>query len=61
MKTLFLKIDDEVFEEVEEITSKLKITRNTYINEAIRKYNQVKKKSLLKNQLAKESQLTSKD
>ena len=34
MKTLSLKLDDEFFEDVEKMTSKLNLARNRYINEA---------------------------
>ena len=61
MKTISIKIDDTIFEETEEITSQLKISRNDYINEAVHIYNTLSKRRLLKKQLAKESKLTSKD
>jgi len=61
MKTLSLKLDDKIFEEAEELTSKLKLARNRYINEAVNIYNQFNKRKLLKNQLIKESKLTSND
>jgi hypothetical protein len=61
MKTLSLKLDDDIFEEAEEITSKLNLARNRYINEAVSIYNRVNKKRLLKKQLEKESLLTSND
>lgn len=61
MKTLSLKLDDEIFEDAEEITGALKVARNRYINEAVSIYNRVNKKRLLKTQLAKESVLTSQD
>ena len=61
MKTLSLKLDDKIFEEAEELTSKLKLARNRYINEAVNIYNLYNKRRLLKNQLMKESNLTSKD
>jgi predicted transcriptional regulator len=61
MKTLSLKLDDEIFDEAEEITSKLKLARNRYINEAVSIYNLYNKRRLLKKQLMKESKLTSKD
>lgn len=38
MKTLSLKLDDHIFEEAEEITAKLQLARNRYINEAVRVY-----------------------
>ena len=61
MKTLSLKLDDEIFEEAEKITSKLKLPRNRYINEAVSLYNQFNKRRLLKKQLQKESALSRKD
>ena len=61
MKTLSLKLDDEIFKEAEEITGALQVARNRYINEAVSIYNRVNKKRLLKNQLAKESDMTSYD
>lgn len=61
MKTLSLKLDDKIFEEAEEMTSKLKLARNRYINEAVNIYNLFNKRRLLKKQLTKESKLTSRD
>lgn len=61
MKTLSLKLDDNIFVETEDITAKLKLARNRYINEAVNIYNQVNRKRILKNQLQKESKLVSKD
>lgn len=61
MKTLSLKLDDEIFDETEEITMNLKLARNRYINEAVSIYNKFNKRRLLKKQLAKESKLTSLD
>jgi len=61
MKTLSLKLDDEIYDEAEKITSKLKLARNRYINEAVSVYNLFNKRRLLKKQLEKESKLTRKD
>jgi predicted transcriptional regulator len=61
MKTLSLKLDGDIFEEAEEITSKLNLARNRYINEAVSIYNRVNKKRLLKKQLEKESLITRKE
>ena len=61
MKTLSLKLDDDIFLEVEEITSKMQIARNRYINEAVSVYNLYNKRRMLKKQLAKESNLTKED
>jgi predicted transcriptional regulator len=61
MKILSLKLDDEIFNDAEEITSKLKLARNRYINEAVKIYNLYNRRRLLKKQLQKESRLTSED
>ena len=61
MKTLSLKLDDKIFDEAEEMTTKLKLARNRYINEAVNIYNLFNKRRLLKKQLTKESKLTSND
>jgi len=61
MKILSLKLDDEIFNEAEEITGKLQIARNRYINEAVSIYNRVNKRRILKKQLSKESALTAKE
>jgi predicted transcriptional regulator len=57
MKTLSLKLDDNVFEETEKVVSELNLARNRYINEALSLYNQFNKRQLLKKKLAKESKL----
>jgi hypothetical protein len=57
MKTLSLKLDDHIFDETEEITAKLHLARNRYINEAVNMYNLVQKRRLLKKALANESAL----
>ena len=61
MKTISLKIDDSIFEETESILSKVKNSRNRYINEALAYYNQVQKKSILEKKLKIESKLVSED
>lgn len=61
MKTLSLKLDDEIYNEAEKITSKLKLPRNRYINEAVNIYNLYNSRRLLKNQLERESKLTKSD
>ena len=61
MKTLSLKLDDNIFDETEKMTSKLKLARNRYINEALSVYNLFNKRRLLKKQLTKESKAVSKD
>ncbi|CAN5874401.1 hypothetical protein BH11BAC7_BH11BAC7_11650 [soil metagenome] len=61
MKTLSLKLDDEIFSETDAMANKLKVARNRYINEALNIYNMVNKRRLLKKQLLKESKLVRKD
>lgn len=61
MKTLSLKLDDSIFEETEELTSKMKLARNRYINEALKIYNSFNKRRLLKSQLQKDSKLVQAD
>jgi hypothetical protein len=61
MKNISLKLDDDVFADTERITSRLKLARNRYINEAVSIYNLFNKKRLLKKQLKKESLATAKD
>lgn len=61
MKVLSLKLDDKIFDEAEELTSKLNLSRNRYINKAVSIYNELNKRRLLKQKLQKESKLTSKE
>lgn len=61
MKTLSLKLDDKIFKEAEDITEKLNLARNRYINEAVNLYNLFNKRRLLKKQLLKESRLVRQD
>ncbi len=55
MKTLSLKLDDDIFNETEEITERLKMARNRYINEALRAFNEYQKRKTLKNKVLQES------
>jgi len=57
MKTLSLKLDDSVFQETEQVISKLKKPRNRYINEALLYYNRLQRKALLGKRLEIESKL----
>lgn len=56
-KALSLKIKDDIFKEVEEITHQTNIPRNTYINRALSFYNKLNKRKLTKKQLRYESNL----
>ena len=57
MKTLSLKLEDNIFRETEDILSKLRKSRNRYINEAVDYYNRVNRRKLISERLAKESKL----
>ena len=56
-KALSLKLKENIFDDIEELISQIKIPRNKYINEAIDFYNKVNKRRLLSKQLEKESKL----
>ena len=57
MKTLSLKLDDNVFQETEQVTGYLKKSRNRYINDALDHYNKIQRRKMLETQLASESGL----
>ena len=57
MKTLSLKLDDNVFQETEQVTGYLKKSRNRYINDALDHYNKIQRRKILSAQLARESAL----
>lgn len=61
MKTLSLKLEDQIFNEAEGVISKVKKTRNRYINEAVDYYNRYNKRKILATELAKESKLVQKE
>ena len=61
MKTVSLKIDDSIFGETENILSRIKISRNRYINEALEYYNKLQRRKILEKRLKKESDLVKND
>ena len=61
MKTLSLKLDDNIFDETEDLLTKVKKSRNRYINEAVDYYNQINKRNLIARKLTKESRLVKKE
>ena len=61
MKTVSLKIDDVIFGETEKILTRIKKSRNRYINEAIEHYNKVQSRTLLEDRLKIESDLVKED
>ncbi len=60
-KNLSLKLQDEIFEETEQLLRKVKQPRNAYINEAIHFYNKLVARRLLKSKLLKESNIVATD
>jgi predicted transcriptional regulator len=61
MKTVSLKIDDSIFGETEMILSRIKTSRNRYINEALEYYNKLQKRRILEERLKNESDLVKED
>ena len=61
MKSISLKLQDQILEETESLLEHLKTSRNRYINEAIEFYNDYQKKKLIEEQIMKESKLIGKD
>lgn len=61
MKTLSLKLDEDIFNETEQVLLKVKKSRNRYINEAVDYYNRLNKRSILAGKLTRESKLVGKE
>ena len=61
MKTLSLKLDDNIFEETEDVLAKVKKSRNRYINEAVDYYNRINRRNLIAKKLARESKLVKRE
>lgn len=55
MKTLSLKLDENIYAETEEILAQIKKARNRYINDALSYYNTFIKKRILEERLRKDS------
>jgi hypothetical protein len=51
MKTLSLKLDDNIFNETEDVLTKVKKSRNRYINEAVDYYNRINRRNLISRKL----------
>lgn len=56
-KSLSLKLKDDVFRETEVVVKRLRVPRNTYINEAVSLYNHLHERRELRVRLAHESEL----
>jgi hypothetical protein len=61
MKTLSLKLEDNIFQETEDVLNQIKKSRNRYINEAVDYYNRINKRDLITKKLARESKLVKKE
>jgi metal-responsive CopG/Arc/MetJ family transcriptional regulator len=61
MKTLSLKLDDNIFNETEDVLARIKKSRNRYINEAVDYYNRVNRRAIIAKRLAKESRIVSRE
>ena len=61
MKSISLKVNEPVFQEMEKILENVQVSRNKYINEAIEYYNALQDRLLLEKQLLQESALISAD
>ncbi len=59
MKTVSLKIDNSIYDDLNSILGNFKLSRNRYINDAIRHYNSIQKEKILDIELARESNLVS--
>jgi hypothetical protein len=55
MRNLSLKMDEDVFQETERISSRISKNRNRYINEAVEFYNLLQKRKIISAQLKRES------
>jgi metal-responsive CopG/Arc/MetJ family transcriptional regulator len=56
-KLVSVKIDEDVFHAVERCAQRAKVSRNAYINQAIRLMNRLQERKLLGAALARESRL----
>jgi predicted transcriptional regulator len=61
MKSLSLKLDDEIFETTEKLLARLKKSRNRYINEALHFYNKLHERRLLEQRYQKASKTVTAD
>jgi len=57
MHAMSLKLEDEILKEAERFVKRRKISRNAYINEAIKTYNALNRRRELREKLAIESSI----
>ncbi len=61
MKTLSLKLQDDIFQATESMLEKVKKSRNSYINEALEYYNRYQRRKWLEKQFAIDAELAGED
>lgn len=61
MKTISLKLDEDIFGETERILARIKKPRNRYINDALRFYNRLQRERMLEKKLQQESEMVHDD
>lgn len=61
MKSILLKIDDKLFEEAEKHVKKLKVSRNSFIKEAIASYTKTLSRQEWEEQIKKEVEIIKND
>ncbi len=59
MQAMSLKLEDEILKEAERYVKRRKISRNAYINEAVKTYNALNRRRELRDKLVIESGLVS--
>ena len=61
MHVLSLKLQEDIYRDTDKVVKRVKMSRNAYINEALRMYNALNNRRLMKSRLAKESVLVSEE
>jgi predicted PolB exonuclease-like 3'-5' exonuclease len=57
MKSILLKLEDDLLKETELLLDGINKSRNRYINEALHYYNRIQKRKMLANMLKNESKM----
>lgn len=57
MKSILLKLDDELFDKTEILVKETKLSRNSYIKKAVEVYNRLLERKKLEKQFAYESMM----
>jgi len=61
MQAMSLKVEDDILLDAEHFVKRRKISRNAYINEAVKAYNALERRRELREKLATESKLVAAD